>query len=42
MIGIGDFDKVNRRKVKTREDQVLFYGYKYRQDKKTRVLCMHE
>lgn len=42
MIGIGDYDRVNRRGVRTREDQVLFYGYKYRRDKKTRLLCMHE
>ena len=31
-----------RRDVKTRADQVLYLGKKYRQDKKTRLLCMHE
>lgn len=37
MIGIGDYDagRRNRREVKTREDQILFNGKKYRQDKKT-------
>ena len=35
MLGIGDYDRVNTRKVKTREDQILFNGKKYRQDKKT-------
>ena len=35
MLGIGQFDKVNTRKIKTREDQILFNGKKYRQDKKT-------
>ena len=35
MLGLGNFDKVNRRKVKTRLDQVMYMGHKYRQDKKT-------
>ena len=37
MIGIGDYDgkRRNRRQVCTRTDQVMFYGKKYRQDKKT-------
>lgn len=37
MIGIGDYDgkRRNRRQVCTRVDQVMFYGKKYRQDKKT-------
>ena len=35
MIGIGDFDRVDRRKVKTREDQILFNGKKYRRDPST-------
>jgi len=35
MLGIGDYDKVNRRKVKTREDQILFNGRKYRMDSGT-------
>lgn len=40
---IGDLLNTNkRREVKTREDQVMFNGKKYRRDKKTRLLCMHE
>ena len=37
MIGIGDYDGAmrNTRKVKTREDQILFLGKKYRRDPKT-------
>ena len=35
MLGIGDFDKVNRRKVKTRLDQRLYLGKKYRTDPAT-------
>ena len=37
MIGIGDYDgkRRNRRQVCTRTDQVMFYGKKYRQDKRT-------
>ena len=37
MIGIGDYDgRMRKRKeVRTREDQVLFCGRKYRRDKKT-------
>ena len=37
MIGIGDFDGKGRdkRKIITREDQVMFMGKKYRRDKKT-------
>ena len=35
MLGIGDFDKVNTRKVVTREGQKLYMGKKYAQDKKT-------
>ncbi len=41
LIGIGDYDKVNRRKVRTRVDQILFYGRKYRRDKKTRLYGLH-
>lgn len=43
MIGIGDYDGKSRntRKVRTREDQVMFCGKKYRRDKKTRLLLMH-
>lgn len=33
---LGDLlNNVNRREVKTREDQILFYGRKYRLDKQT-------
>ena len=32
----------NRREVKTRADQVMYMGKKYRRDKKTRLLLMHE
>lgn len=40
---IGDLLNTNkRREVKTREDQVMFNGKKYRRDKKTRLLCMHD
>lgn len=40
---IGDMFNNNKRKdVKTREDQVMFMGKKYRQDKKTRLLCLHD
>lgn len=37
MIGIGDYDgrMRNTRHVRTREDQVMFMGKKYRRDKKT-------
>lgn len=37
MIGIGDFDGKarNTRKVRTREDQIIYKGKKYRQDKNT-------
>ena len=35
MLGIGQFDKVNTRKVVTRPGQVLFNGKKYAQDKST-------
>ena len=35
MLGIGQFDKVNRREVRTREDQIMYLGKKYRQDKDT-------
>lgn len=39
---IGDFLNNNsRRKVKTREDQRLFMGKKYRRESETRVLCLH-
>jgi hypothetical protein len=43
MIGIGDYDGKSRntRKVRTREDQVMFCGKKYRRDKKTRLLLMY-
>ena len=41
MLGIGNFDKVNKRKVKTREDQVMFLGKKYQREKTTRVLCVY-
>ena len=35
---LGDYLNNNkRREVRTREDQVMFYGKKYRTDKKTRV-----
>lgn len=40
---IGDMLNNNKRRdVKTRMDQVLYLGKKYRQDKKTRLLCMYE
>lgn len=40
---LGDMFNSNKRKdVKTREDQVMFMGKKYRQDKKTRLLCLHD
>ena len=42
MLGIGQYDRIDRRKVRTREDQVLFNGKKYRRDKNTRVLCLHD
>lgn len=35
MLGIGQYDRVDRRHVRTREDQLLYMGYKYRRDKKT-------
>lgn len=35
MLGIGDFDKVNTRKVITREGQKMYMGKKYAQDKRT-------
>lgn len=35
MLGIGDFDKVNKKKVLTREGQKLYMGKKYAQDKRT-------
>lgn len=37
MIGIGDFDGKSRRRkeVRTREDQVMWMGRKYRRDKKS-------
>ena len=35
MLGIGDFDKVNKKKVITREGQKLYMGKKYAQDKRT-------
>ena len=35
MLGIGNFDKINTRKVITREGQRLYMGKKYAQDKKT-------
>ena len=40
---IGDMLNNNKRRdVKTRVDQVLYLGKKYRQDKKTRVLRVYE
>lgn len=40
---IGDLLNTNKRRdVKTRVDQVMFNGKKYRRDKKTRLLCMHD
>ena len=40
---IGDLLNTNkRREVKTREDQVMFNGKKYRRDKKTRVLRVYD
>lgn len=39
---IGDLLNNNKRKdVKTREDQVMYMGKKYRRDKATRLLYMH-
>ena len=39
---IGDLLNTNkRREVKTRADQVLYLGKKYRRDKKTRLLLMY-
>lgn len=35
MLGIGNFDRINTRKVVTREGQLLYMGKKYAQDKKT-------
>ena len=35
MLGIGDYDKINKRKVITREGQKLYMGKKYAQDKRT-------
>lgn len=35
MLGIGDFDKVNKKKIITREGQKLYMGKKYAQDKRT-------
>ena len=35
MLGIGNFDKVNTRKVVTREGQKMYMGKKYAQDKRT-------
>ena len=40
---IGDCLNTNKRRdVKTRADQVLYLGKKYRQDKKTRLLRLYE
>ena len=40
---IGDMLNNNKRRdVKTRVDQQMYMGKKYRQDKKTRVLCVYE
>lgn len=39
MIGIGDFVKVNRRGVKTRETQVLFNGKLYSLSKSGYYIC---
>ena len=40
---IGDLLNNNkRREVKTRADQVLYLGKKYRRDKKTRLLLMYD
>lgn len=40
---IGDLFNMNKRKdVRTREDQVMYMGKKYRQDKKTRLLCVYD
>lgn len=40
---IGDCLNTNKRRdVKTRADQVLYLGKKYRQDKKTRVLRLYK
>lgn len=41
MLGIGNFDKVNKRKVKTREDQIMFLGKKYQREKTTRLLRLY-
>ena len=39
---IGDLLNTNkRREVCTREDQVMYMGKKYRQDKKTRLLSVY-
>lgn len=39
---IGDMLNNNKRRdVKTRADQVLYLGKKYRQDKKTRLLRLY-
>lgn len=35
MLGIGDYDRVNRRKIITREGQVLYMGHKYSRDPRT-------
>ena len=35
MLGIGDYNKINKRKVITREGQKLYMGKKYAQDKRT-------
>ena len=40
---IGDLLNTNKRRgVKTREDQVMYLGKKYRRDKKTRLLLMYD
>ena len=40
---IGDCLNTNKRRdVKTRVDQQMYLGKKYRQDKKTRLLCLYE
>ena len=41
MLGIGQYDSVDRRRVRTRTDQKLFNGKKYRCDKKSRLLSVH-
>lgn len=35
MLGIGDYDKINKKKIITREGQKLYMGKKYTQDKRT-------